>query len=61
MNHNGRATAPSIFELRELAQAAGVGSVAEPAPVRLDDLRRLLTENQARVARLARTLLEKAS
>ena len=52
---------PSIVELRELAQAAGVGNVAEPAPIRLDDLRRELTENRAMIARLARSLLEKAS
>ena len=61
MNRNGRAAVPSIFELRELAQAAGVGSVAEPAPVRLDDLRRELTENRGLIARLTRSLLEEAS
>ena len=48
---------PSVDDLRELAREAGVGAVAEPAPVRLDDLRRELTENQARMARLARILV----
>ena len=61
MNRNGRVATPSIVELRQLAQAAGVGNVAQAAPVRLDDLRRELTENRAAIARLARSLLEKAS
>ena len=61
MNSNGRAAAPSIIELRRFAQAAGIGVVADPAPIRLDELRRQLTENQAAIASLSRQLLEKAS
>jgi hypothetical protein len=41
------AGAPSVVELREVAREAGVGPVAAPAPVRLDDLRRRIIENQA--------------
>jgi hypothetical protein len=61
MGSNGRVAPPSIFELRTMAREAGVGNVAEPAPVRLDDLRRELTANQVRVARLARLTAAKAS
>ena len=61
MEANGRPAAASVPELRELAQSAGVGDVAAPAPVRLDDLRREITESQALVARLTRVLEAKAS
>ena len=54
------AQAVSVVELREVAREAGVGAVAPPAPVRLDDLRRRITENQASVALLPR-LVAKAS
>ena len=54
------ARAASVVELREVAREAGVGTVAAPAPVRLDDLRRRITENQAAVALLPR-LVAKAS
>lgn len=53
-------TIPSVVELRELAREAGVGTVAAAAPVRLDDLRRRITETQAMIARLPR-LAAKAS
>lgn len=61
MESSDREHASSVPELRELAQAAGIGSIAPPAPVRLDDLRREITESQARVARLLRVLEAKAS
>ena len=61
MDTSGRAPSPSVLELREMAREAGVGHVADPAPLRLDDLRRALTENRARVARLPRLLEAKAS
>jgi len=61
MTSNGSSSPPSVLELRKLAREAGVGDVADPAPVRLDDLRRELTENQVRVARLPRLLAAKAS
>jgi hypothetical protein len=54
------AGAASVVELREVAREAGVGPVAAPAPVRLDDLRRRIIANQASVALLAR-LAAKAS
>ncbi len=61
MNANGRAAPLTPDELRALAREAGIGEVAEPAPVRLDDLRREITEIQARMARLPRLLSAEAS
>jgi hypothetical protein len=49
---NGSSEKPSVVELREVAREAGVGPVAAPAPLRLDDLRRRITETQALIARL---------
>ena len=47
-----RHASPTVVELRELAHEAGVGTVSPPAPMRLDDVSRLLAENRSRMARL---------
>jgi hypothetical protein len=52
MDEKAAVSHPDVAELRRLAQAAGVGTVSPPPPLRLDDLRRAVDATVARVAAL---------